>query len=119
MKVTLPYPPSSNRYWRMVKGRMIVSAEARKYRQCAADLALASGMKSLSGEVVVRLAVYRPARRGDLDNTLKVLLDSMRGVAYPDDSRIVRLEASRFDDKANPRVEFEVEPADTQAELFV
>lgn len=118
MRVTLPYPPSANRYWRMWKNRMVVSTEARKYKRCAAELALASGMKPLSGDVVVRLAVYRPARRGDLDNVQKVLLDSVRGIAFHDDSQVVRIEASRFEDKDNPRVEFEVEQAGTQLELL-
>jgi hypothetical protein len=26
---TLPYPPSANRYWRNVKGRMVVSVERK------------------------------------------------------------------------------------------
>ena len=32
------------------------------------------------------------------------------GVAYSDDSQIVRIVAERYDDKRNPRVEIEVTP---------
>lgn len=111
--VTLPYPPSANRYWRHFRGRVVVSSAAKKYRKSAAELALAAGLTPLDGPVVVRLAVYRPARRGDLDNTLKVLLDSLRGAAYHDDAQIVRIEASRFEGPRNPRVEFSVEAIQT------
>ena len=33
VNAVLPYPPSVNRYWRSVKGRAILSSEARAYRR--------------------------------------------------------------------------------------
>lgn len=111
VKIELPYPPSSNRYWRVWHGRMVVSSEARAYRKLAAALALAAGVRPLAGPVAVRLDVFRPARRGDLDNSLKVLLDSLRGVAYQDDSQIVSLTAVRHDDHNRGRVIVSIEPA--------
>lgn len=110
-QVILPYPPSSNRYWRVFRGRPVVSSEARAYRQQAAALAVAAGVTPITGPVAVRLEVYRPARRGDLDNSLKVLLDSLRGVAYHDDSQIVQLTATRHEDPRNGRVVVSIEPA--------
>jgi len=92
---------------------MVVSSAAKKYRKSASELAHAAGLRPLAGPVVVRLAVYRPSRRGDLDNSLKIILDSLRGVAYHDDAQIVRIEASRFDAKHNPRVELQVEAVKT------
>jgi Holliday junction resolvase RusA-like endonuclease len=68
-------------------------------------------MEPLVGDVSVTLRVYRQAKRGDLDNSIKVSLDSLIGVAYADDSQIVRIVAERYDDKRNPRVEVEVTPA--------
>jgi hypothetical protein len=32
IELTLPWPPSVNHYWRVLRGRMIVSAAGRKYR---------------------------------------------------------------------------------------
>lgn len=110
MTITLPPAPSANRYWRNFRGRMVTSAEARAYKEQAAWIARAAGMEPVTGDVSVTMRVYRAAKRGDLDNSIKVSLDSLIGVAYTDDSQIVRIVAERYDDKANPRVEVEVVP---------
>ncbi len=109
---TIPYPPSGNTYWRHNRGRTHVSDEARKYRRGVQMRALTQGLKPLAGPVCVSIALYRPARRGDLDNSLKVLLDALRGVAFQDDSQVEELHARRFEDKYNPRavVSVEVQP---------
>ncbi len=60
------------------------------------------------GPVSVNVRVYRPARRGDLDNCLKVLLDALKGIAFVDDSQVVHIHARRYEDKANPRAEVTV-----------
>lgn len=111
MTITLPPPVSANRYWRNFRGRMVVSAEAKAYKEQVAWIARAAGVELIDGDVSVTMRVYRQAKRGDLDNTAKVLLDSLNGIAYADDSQIVRIVAERYDDKKNPRVEVEVTPA--------
>lgn len=111
MTITLPLPPSANRYWRNFRGRTVVSAEAKAYKEQAAWLARAAGMELIEGDVSVTMRIYRAAKRGDTDNFLKVGLDSLNGIAYSDDSQIVRIVAERYDDKKNPRVEVEVTPA--------
>lgn len=105
MNFTLPYPPSANRYWRMARGHIHKSNEARDYQRNAAMCALAAGVRPLDGNVSVTLSVFRPAKRGDLDNTQKVLLDALKGVAYHDDAQVTEIHAKRFEDKENPRVE--------------
>ena len=89
------------------------SEEARQYQAIARRLAVVQlgrerALKRFSGEVAVTINVYRPAKRGDLDNALKVVLDCLNGIAFDDDDQIVRIVAERFDDKSNPRVEIEV-----------
>jgi crossover junction endodeoxyribonuclease RusA len=111
MTLTLPLPPSSNRYWRNFRGRMVVSAEAKAYKEQVGWLARVAGVELLVGDVAVTMRIYRAAKRGDTDNFLKVGLDSLNGIAYTDDSQIVRIVAERYDDKHNPRVEVEVAPA--------
>ena len=104
--LVLPYPPSANRYWRSDRGgRPHLSDEARAFRGAVQMRLLTQRMPLLEGEVAVTIAVYRPAKRGDLDNTIKVLLDALKGFAYLDDSQVTLLSAERFDDKANPRAE--------------
>lgn len=113
MKITLPLPPSANNYWRVFRGVTVVSPEARTYKanvkframQQAAD----GRVCPLAGEVVANVVVYRKRRVGDLDNFLKVLLDSLKGVAFEDDSQVVEIHARREDDPSNPRVVVQVE----------
>lgn len=106
-KVTLPYPPSVNRYLRFSpKGWAYTTKEAKTYKQGAKLRALTQGMRPVTeGEVALSLAVYRPRKRGDIDNVLKVLLDALNGVAYVDDGQIGELHIHRLEDAANPRVE--------------
>lgn len=101
----LPYPPSANRYWRNVNGRMVTSREAREYR---ARVSMTHTKAPAAGPVGVTVLVYRPARRGDLDNTLKVSLDSLKGIAFEDDSQIQEITARRYEDPVNPRIEVRV-----------
>jgi Holliday junction resolvase RusA-like endonuclease len=97
-----------NAYWRIFKNRILLSTEARQYKARAAGVALERGCKPALGFVAVSLWVYRARRIGDLDNFLKAALDSLRGVAFEDDSQVIEIHAYRHDDKNNPRVEVEV-----------
>lgn len=112
MRLTLPYPPSANRYWRIDRrGFTYVSPEAKRYKAKVRWLGIAAKARPLEGPVVMRLAVYRPRRVGDLSNRIKVLEDSLCGVAFDDDEQVVEIYAIRLEDRANPRVEVTVEPA--------
>lgn len=106
---TLPYPPSANRYWRNVNGRMVVSASARAYKEEVGWMIRPKVKDPLPGDIYVRVRIFRPRKIGDLDNTLKVLLDSLKGIVFLDDEQVVEIRANRFDDKANPRAEVIVE----------
>lgn len=106
--LTLPPPVLANRYWRKFKNRMVISAEAKAYKAHVALLARTSGAVLLTGDISVRLDVYRGAKRGDLDNKIKVVLDALQGICYADDKQIVEIHALRFDDKKNPRVEVQI-----------
>lgn len=108
MKITLDMPPSANRYWRHNQGRIHRSAEAMAYIQSVAWLCSTAGIEPLDGDVSVTLRFFRPARRGDLDNLLKVILDALQGYAYHNDSQIGIIHAVRLNDKLCPRVEVEV-----------
>jgi crossover junction endodeoxyribonuclease RusA len=98
----LPVPPSANMYWRVWRNRMVVTEEARAYKQEVA--LLLRGAVPLTGNVSVNLSVYRPRKCGDLDNYNKVLFDALQGLAYKNDSQITEIHSFRQDDKNNPRV---------------
>lgn len=116
LKVTLPYPPSVNRYLRFAPGGYAYTTkEAKQYKQGAKLRALTQGMRPIQeGEVALLITVFRPRKTGDLDNHLKVLLDSLNGVAYKDDKQVAEIFISRFEDKENPRVEVRVMPREPQ-----
>jgi crossover junction endodeoxyribonuclease RusA len=108
VKITVDYPPSANRYWRHNRGRIHRSTEADAYRQQVALLCATAGITPLEGEVSVTMHFYRPAKRGDLDNRFKQILDALQSHAYHNDSQIAEIHATRRDDKHCPRVEIEV-----------
>lgn len=108
-KLILPFPVSANRYWRYNRGHTHRSQEAVDYIAQVAYLCLEARLVPFSGNVCVSLDFYRPAKRGDLDNMLKVTLDSLNGYAYHDDQQIGELHALRHEDKKDPRVEIVIE----------
>lgn len=129
--LVLPWPVSANRYWRSFVPRgqsraiVVVSDEAKAYKQKAAWLARAAGMLSpMAGRVAVDIKLY-PARPQDwvkraqrdpmtwddtvqcldLDNANKVLLDALKGVAFDDDKWVRRLASERMEpDEQGARV---------------
>lgn len=111
VKLELDYPPSANRYWRNFRGRMVVSDEARTYKELAFWMAKQQGATCVNGPVAVSLHIRRPAKRRDLDNHAKVVLDSLQGAAYENDSQIVELHITMEDNKKNPGVTVTVEQA--------
>jgi len=103
---TIPVPPSANRYWMVANNRIIVTPEAKTYKT-RIFYQLGSKIENpLRQDVAINFTVFRPSKRGDLDNYNKVMLDALKGICYLDDSQVVEIHAFRADDKTNPRVEF-------------
>lgn len=97
----LPYPPSVNHYWRMVRTRhgcrMLISREGRAYRTAVGSILASADVHRLTGRLALRIDVHPPdRRRRDLDNAMKALLDALEhGGAYEDDSQIDHLDIRR------------------------
>ena len=101
----LPYPPSANRYWRNFRGRTVISAEAQAYRDVVNILARRQYQGNpTESPVAVSMIIRRPARRRDLDNHFKVMLDALQNIIYVNDGQIFRLNAEMIDDKKRPGV---------------
>lgn len=119
--LTVPYPISSNLYWRtyMPRGMKFpitcVSAEAKAYKLAVDKIARLAGIfQPLKGRVALRYLLY-PARPKDyekrmrirpefwdddvrcidLDNAAKVLIDSLKGIVFEDDKWIRKIVAQR------------------------
>jgi crossover junction endodeoxyribonuclease RusA len=95
----LDEPPSANRWWRNVRGRMVLSREAREYKAMVALLGQVSRATPFPKGTPVRFEMHwhRGRKSGDLDKRLGVLLDALQGVAYENDSQIVEIAARRDD----------------------
>jgi Holliday junction resolvase RusA-like endonuclease len=88
---------------------MVLSSEARTFKRKVKEICENANLDEPFGVPVhVKIRVYRPRKTGDLDNTLKAILDSLNGIVYVDDRQIISIYAERHDDKSNPRAEIEV-----------
>ena len=105
---SFPLPPSANKYWRLARGRLIVSDEAKEYKRAVAMLARVDGVKLLTGPVRLTIKVFRARKSGDLDNRIKILADCLQGIFYENDAQVTELHAYLGDDKHQPRIEVEV-----------
>ena len=105
MTFTMPYPPTINHMYRRQRGHLALTPEALAFRHAVRMIAMVENIRPLDGPVAVFLDVYRPRRRGDLDNILKAVLDAMNGIAYRDDEQVEEIYAHRYEDKWAPRVE--------------
>lgn len=74
--ITLPWPPSNNRYYRHNRGRTHVSAEGQAYRDNVARIIKNAMLDiGLAMPVKIRIECHMPDRRSrDLDNLQKPLL---------------------------------------------
>lgn len=98
--IALPYPPSANRAWRNVSGRTLLSRDGRAYCKAVAEIVASERMGGLirpADRLAFHMAVMPPdARRRDLDNVRKLLLDALTKAGFwPDDSQIDRDSAER------------------------
>ena len=99
MKFFLPYPLSANKYWRNVNGRMVVSAEAKEYKNTVGWLAKGAGIRPHVGDVFLKILLHPKTKkdgeasnvRVDLDNVLKVMCDALNGIAFADDKQITKI----------------------------
>ncbi|WP_312466180.1 RusA family crossover junction endodeoxyribonuclease [Atlantibacter hermannii] len=101
MKLTLPFPPSVNTYWRApnkgpLAGRHLISAAGRKYQSdaCAAIIEQFRRLpKPSTTPAEVAITLFPPdQRRRDLDNYNKALFDALTHAGvWEDDSQVKRM----------------------------
>ncbi len=97
LRLTLPWPPSVNHYWRRVGNRTLISKEGRRFRKRVLATLKTQHIEPMTGPLAVRVVAHPPdRRRRDLDNITKSLLDALEhGGIYEDDSQIDRLSIER------------------------
>jgi len=111
IRLSLPEPPSANRYYRRAGAMIHRSAEAQRYIEQVQLRVRLAGARKISGAVELRFVWYRKKRTGDLDNRVKVLQDALKHGAFADDGKVRRLICEMSDDEpTRPRVEVVILP---------
>jgi crossover junction endodeoxyribonuclease RusA len=90
----LPWPPSLNGYWRRVGNRTLISAAGRSYREHVVLLIRMAKLTPFTGPIRYEAVYHQPdKRRRDLDNLIKVILDSLQHAGlYADDSQVHQID---------------------------
>ena len=125
MKLTLPWPPSINHYWRARNaGKFIkfyISDDAQKFRQ--QTIRAVSDWDMMLGPLSMRIFAYPPDRKArDVDNLLKAPMDALEhGGVFENDSQVEELYIRKMREPAPPgRIELSISQmaAEWQPELF-
>lgn len=87
----------------LIKTDALRKYEKLFYIQCRNRNAMISGYFGL------RVKVFYASQRLDLDNSLKIILDCLQSArVITNDNRCVHIEADKYLDKENPRIELEL-----------
>lgn len=129
IKFSIPGEPKAKQRPRMGKWGAYTPAMTVQYENWVKECYLSQlKSKSLEGEIRANITAYfgiakhisktkridmsagriRCTKRPDADNIAKIVLDSLNGIAYDDDSQIVELNVKKCYSE-NPRVEVELE----------
>lgn len=125
INITLSWPPSVNRIWRCVGGRVLLSAEGRAYRELVAaelwqkitphfqNMLLSSSLVNpiLTGRLSMTIHAYPPdKRKRDIDNLAKASIDAIGStkLIFDDDSQIDHLSINRCAVEKPGRLEIQI-----------
>ena len=114
VKLTLPFPPTVNHYYRNVNGRTLMSKEGRMYRGLAIRSCQWQRTPVISPDVrlAVQIDLYPSnRRRWDIDNRVKACLDALQHAGViPDDEQVDVLIVKRHAPDKDSRVELTINP---------
>jgi crossover junction endodeoxyribonuclease RusA len=85
-------PPSGNTYYRKFHNHMVLSQKGRDFK--ARMLAKCKGLDKVRGPIALNIRFrFKDARRRDIDNYFKALLDAFKDVLFEDDSMVQEISA--------------------------
>lgn len=89
--ITLPWPPSNNRYYRHNRGRTHISTEGQAYRDRVAQIIKDEMLDiGITAPVKIRIECHMPdRRRRDLDNLQKAAFDALTKSGFWQDDQQV------------------------------
>jgi crossover junction endodeoxyribonuclease RusA len=89
----LPFPPSTNRLWRSVRGRVLKSSHYKQWQRDAKNAAITQSLSKLPVfgvyELELKLATQL-RKRSDADNFLKAVHDSAKALGLIVDDKLCR-----------------------------
>lgn len=93
LTLNLPWPPSTNKLWRAVAGRVVLSAAARQYAIKAANALPPGRVDPICGRVSVTITLHPPTKLAkkvhDIANREKIVCDVLtKQRVWLDDSQI-------------------------------
>lgn len=91
-RISLPWPPSNNRYYRHNRGRTHISTEGKQYRELVADVIKQEMLDvGVTSPLKLRIECHMPdRRRRDLDNLQKAAFDALTKAGFwMDDVQVV------------------------------
>lgn len=114
-KIILLGEPKSNQkiYKITARGRfasMYMSAEGKKIKENYYYQAKSQWKENiLKDNLIIEINLYFGTKRKcDIDNFGKLLLDSLTGIIWEDDSQIQKMIVEKHYDKENPRIEINI-----------
>lgn len=112
INITLPWPPSSNTYWRRNGNRYFISKRGMDFRKHV--LNACTGLDGIFGSddrLRIRIKAFPPdKRKRDIDNLLKGILDSLQAAEiYGDDSQIDKICIERMPERSG-KIVISLEP---------
>ena len=121
LRLTLPVPPSINHQYATVKGRRILSAKGRSYKQVVGQhvlIALATHSERdrlrtvfQSHDLVLSIWFYfRSALRRDLDGGLKITQDAICEALGLNDNRVVEIHLHKKIHTTTPHIDVTLAP---------
>ena len=113
VRFTVPGAPVPKARARVVNGHAFTPARTRAYEKhvqtCAREALSRVAWRLDAPAYALRVVVHRAARRGDADNYGKSIGDALNRLAWDDDRRVTEIWIRMTVDRANPRVEVEIE----------
>lgn len=102
-------PVGVNQRYTISRGRNILS---RKYRDTKEAMMWEAKSQwqgePLTGDVTINIFLYLDNHRPDIDSYLKIILDSLDGIAYDNDRQVTELSVIKMHDSEEPRIEIQV-----------
>lgn len=102
-------PVSVNQRYTIARGRNILSNKYRDAKEAMQWEAKSQWQgEPLTDDVTLNVYLHLDTKRPDIDGYLKIILDSLDGIAYEDDRQVHELSVIKLHNKKHPHIEVQV-----------